>query len=96
MFDSPSRIIDVGRRTRLFTGGLRRAIEVRDRRCTSPGCNIPADRCQIDHIVEWSNGGQTTQTNGRLLCPTHNRQRPGHKTIPDHSDDDPSDDPAPW
>lgn len=77
--DPPSRIIDVGRRTRFFRGALRRAIEVRDRHCTFPGCTVPAERCDVDHIIEYVNGGPTTQANGRLRCPAHNRQRPGRQ-----------------
>ncbi|QXC61401.1 HNH endonuclease [Aquihabitans sp. G128] len=69
-------------RTRAFPGALRRAIEVRDRHCTHPGCTVPAERCDVDHIVEWSSGGDTTQANGRLLCPAHNRQRPGRTSPP--------------
>jgi hypothetical protein len=60
---------------RLFTGATRRAIEVRDQRCTHPTCDLPAPRCQVDHIVPWSEGGPTTQANGRLLCGPHNRMR---------------------
>ena len=82
VFASPSRVIDVGRHTRLFTGGLRRAIEIRDRHCTEAGCRVPADQCQVDHIVEYGDGGPTTQDNGRLLCPGHNRKRPGRSTPP--------------
>lgn len=81
VFDGPSRVIDVGVRTRVFTGGLRRAVEVRDRHCAFPGCEIP-EQCQVDHIIEWANGGPTSQENGRLLCPAHNRQRPGRTTPP--------------
>src|SRR5687767_11543874 len=33
VFDGPSRVTDVGVRQRFFTGALRRAIEVSDRRC---------------------------------------------------------------
>jgi len=84
VFDTPSRIIDIGARTRCFTGALRRAIEVRDRHCTHPGCTIPADQCHIDHIIEYATGGPTTQTNGRLLCAHHNHQRPGRTTPPHH------------
>lgn len=77
VFDGPSRVIDLGVRDRFFTGGLRRAIELRDRHCTHPGCTVPAHDCHVDHIVEHAAGGPTTQANGRLLCPKHNRQRPG-------------------
>lgn len=76
VFDGPSRVIDVGVRRRFFRGGLRRAIEVRDRHCTHPsGCDVPAERCDIDHVLPRSEGGLTTQDNGRCLCGFHNRQR---------------------
>jgi hypothetical protein len=60
---------------RFFTRATRRAIEVRDRRCTHPGCDRQASRCQIDHIQPYSEGGRTTQQNGRVLCGPHNRMR---------------------
>jgi len=60
---------------RFFTGATRRAIQVRDRICAHPGCDVPAGRCQVDHIQPYSQGGPTTQENGRLLCPAHNRMR---------------------
>lgn len=82
VFDTPSRVVDVSER-RCFTGALRRAIEIRDRHCTHPGCRVPADRCHVDHISEYAAGGPTTQVNGRLLCPAHNRQRPGRASPPD-------------
>jgi len=66
---------EVAPTARLFTGATRRAIEVRDRTCAHPTCDVPASRCQIDHIQPWSQGGQTTQENGRLLCGRHNRMR---------------------
>jgi hypothetical protein len=61
--------------TRLYTGATRRAIEVRDQTCTHPTCDVPASRCQVDHIQPYSLGGLTTQENGRLLCGEHNRMR---------------------
>ena len=62
-------------RARLFTGGTRRAIELRDRICTHPYCYEPAENCQADHIEPYAVGGPTTQENGRLLCGFHNRLR---------------------
>ena len=67
--------VDVSVRARLFTGGTRRAIELRDRICTHPYCYEPAENCQGDHIEPFSQGGLTTQENGRLLCGFHNRLR---------------------
>jgi hypothetical protein len=67
--------VDVSVRARLFSGGTRRAIELRDRICTHPHCYEPAESCQVDHIETWAQGGETTQDNGRLLCGFHNRLR---------------------
>lgn len=78
VFESPSRVIDVGAQRRFFTGALRRAIEVRDRTCYHPSCDEPPERPQVDHIHEASKGGLTTQGNGRLACAFHNRWRNLH------------------
>jgi Domain of unknown function (DUF222)/HNH endonuclease len=67
--------VEVSTRARLFTGGTRRALELRDRRCTHPYCDAPAEDCQGDHIDPYAEGGETTQENGRLLCGFHNRLR---------------------
>ncbi|MCU1496385.1 MAG: hypothetical protein JWM47_338 [Acidimicrobiales bacterium] len=84
VFDSPSRVVDIGAKRRFFTGATRRAIEVRDRTCYFPGCGEPADRCDVDHIIERCDDGPTIQDNGRLACGTHNRQRPGRASPPDN------------
>jgi hypothetical protein len=60
---------------RFFTGATRRAIQVRDRICSHPSCDLPAIWCEVDHIQPFSEGGSTTQENGRLLCGKHNRMR---------------------
>jgi Domain of unknown function (DUF222)/HNH endonuclease len=71
----PGRRIEISPTNRLFTGATRRAIELRDRECTHPFCEVTAPFCQSDHIQPWALGGPTTQENGRLLCRDHNRQR---------------------
>jgi hypothetical protein len=71
----PSGRVEVSPTQRLFTGGTRRAIELRDRECAHLFCDVPGQRCQADHILPWAQSGRTTQDNGRLLCGFHNRQR---------------------
>lgn len=73
IFDGPSRVLDVGVRQRLFTGATRIAVEARDQFCQHPGCDVPAERCQIDHVVPYEDGGLTTQFNARCYCPFHHR-----------------------
>jgi hypothetical protein len=78
LFDGPSTVISVSRR-RGFTGALRRAVEVRDRRCQhTSGCDVPADQCDVDHIVPHAANGPTSQFNGKLECTPHNRDSDRH------------------
>ncbi len=71
----PAGRVEVSPTRRIFSGATKRAIELRDRECLHEYCDVGADRCQVDHIVPWSEGGRTTQENGRLLCGFHNRLR---------------------
>jgi hypothetical protein len=73
IFDGPTRPLGVVQR-RSFTGALRRAIQIRDRRCQHESvCDTPASRCDIDHITPAAEGGVTSTWNGRVLCAGHNR-----------------------
>jgi hypothetical protein len=69
-----SKVLDVGRRRRLFTKAQRLALVVRDQHCTATGCQTPAWFCHAHHDDPWSHGGPTNLTNGRLLCPSHHRR----------------------
>ncbi|MGQ0430776.1 MAG: DUF222 domain-containing protein [Microthrixaceae bacterium] len=86
VFDGPSRVIDVGAQRRFFRGALRRAIEVRDRTCFHPYCDEVPERLEIDHILDASKGGETTQDNAQGGCDFHNRWKYNH---PDPGPDPP-------
>jgi Domain of unknown function (DUF222) len=73
----PGKRVEVSITSRLFTGATRRAIELRDMQCTHDYCDVPADECQIDHIIPYTRGGPTDQGNGRVHCGFHNRLRNG-------------------
>jgi hypothetical protein len=95
VFGPDGEILDYGRRSRFFTGALREAIGLRDRCCRHPACDVPADRCQVDHIRPWHPDGTTTITNGQCLCRAHNHAK-GHRPPPPHPDDpDPPPEPGP-
>ena len=68
---SASLPLDTGTPTSLITGALRRAVITRDRHCAFPGCDTPPAACQVHHIKERANGGQTSLTNLVLLCAFH-------------------------
>ena len=46
-------------------------IRCRDLHCRFPGCDKPAEYCDIDHTVPWQQGGPTHPSNMALLCRAH-------------------------
>jgi hypothetical protein len=64
-------ILDLGRKTRLFTPAQRLALTARDQGCAFPNCTIPAPWCEAHHITYWSHNGPSTTDNGALLCTHH-------------------------
>jgi hypothetical protein len=73
LFDGPQRVVAVSQR-RTFTGALRRAVQVRDRRCQHDSvCDVPAIDADVDHRMPASRGGPTSQFNGGVECVPHNR-----------------------
>jgi hypothetical protein len=70
--DGANRVRDISS-ARWFRGTLRRVLDVLHRRCDHKTRFVPADQCQGDHILAWSEGGLTTKDNGRLGCGPHNR-----------------------
>jgi hypothetical protein len=89
--EAPDRV-RVSEKVRLFRGAERRAVEIRDRYCTFPGCHVPAEDCEVDHVVPYADGGPTTQENGRLRCQRHHpgrrRSQPWLAEPPDDREDD--------
>lgn len=45
-------------------------VRCRDLTCRWPGCNVPAERCDIDHTVPWPLGA-THPSNTKLYCRLH-------------------------
>ena len=68
-----SVVIDVGRSERTIKGPRRRALIARDRHCQWPGCDRPAARCDVHHLVHWMFGGDSGLPNQVLLCHRHHR-----------------------
>ena len=66
-------VLDVGRRRYRPPAALADLVRARDRACTHPGCEIPARRCDLDHIRPWAAGGTTCLTNLTSLCQAHHR-----------------------
>jgi hypothetical protein len=41
--------------------------------CRFPGCDHSAERCDLDHVIEYANGGTSCACNLEPLCRTHHR-----------------------
>ncbi|WP_203834730.1 HNH endonuclease signature motif containing protein [Winogradskya humida] len=67
------QILNAGRRRRLATGALRRALHVRDRGCGFPGCDRPPRWADAHHVWHWADGGPTNLDNLVLLCVRHHK-----------------------
>jgi hypothetical protein len=68
-----SVVIDVGRATRTVSPSQRRALRVRDKHCSFPGCERPVSWTSPHHVEFWSRGGPTKLSNLLSLCYFHHR-----------------------
>ncbi len=69
---SAGEVLDLGRSTRTFNQATRRAITLRDRGCTFPGCDRPPGWTDVHHLHFWKRDlGATSYANGTLLCAYH-------------------------
>lgn len=71
--DDPSRF-----QTYRPSAALARAIRLRDGTCRHPGCTVPAELGDIDHVIPFDHGdptagGQTREDNHCILCRAHHR-----------------------
>ena len=71
-------VIDVGRTRYRPPAGLADLVRARDRACVFPTCQTPAERCDIDHLTAWSQGGTTSLDNLVTLCEAHHRLKHTH------------------
>ncbi|UYQ76813.1 HNH endonuclease [Glutamicibacter sp. JL.03c] len=67
--------LDLGRTQRLFTKAQGRTIRAAYRGCAYPGCAMPVERCELDHLDAWEKGGCTDIHSASLCCPVHHVER---------------------
>lgn len=67
----PSEPLDVGATRRLFTPAQRKAVHLRDKGCSFPGCTMPASWTDLHHVIHWIFGGATDLSNAAALCRRH-------------------------
>lgn len=70
--DEHGHPLNYSRHRRFFTGAQRDAEIIAFPTCDDPTCPIRSVHCQIDHILEWIDGGTTDSTNGKPRCDGHN------------------------
>jgi hypothetical protein len=71
LFGPEGTPMDLGRTHRVVPPHLRRAVELRDRHCVFTGCEAPTHWCDVHHLLEWINDGETSLENSALLCERH-------------------------
>ena len=62
----------IGRKTRVISPALHRALKRRDQGCRFPGC-CNTRFVDAHHIEHWADGGETSLDNLALLCRHHHR-----------------------
>jgi len=78
LFDTDGQPLHLGRGARLASPAQRLALHARDRGCTRPGCDMPAQWTQVHHLDEYHYGGLTDVETMCLVCPFD------HPLITDH------------
>lgn len=75
VLNSKSLPLDLGRTQRFFSKAQGRAIRAAYRGCSYPGCSMPAEQCEIDHLDPWEKGGRTDIKSADLNCLIHHPAR---------------------
>ena len=71
--DEYGNVLDIGRRSRIISSAMSRALSIRDGGCQFPGC---CESRYVDghHIKHWADGGETKLDNLVTLCRYHHRE----------------------
>ena len=65
--------LEIGRTSYRLTKAMKKALQLRDGKCTFPGCNNPTLDNETDHLTAWQHGGTTGLSNLAQLCPKHHQ-----------------------
>ncbi|MGX1159182.1 uncharacterized protein DUF222 [Arthrobacter sp. SLBN-100] len=65
--------LEIGRTNYRLTKAMKKALQLRDGKCTFPGCNNHSPDNDTDHLTAWHHGGTTGISNLAQLCPKHHR-----------------------
>ena len=67
--------LGAGRKTYRPNARMRMLTAFRDRHCRYPGCREPLSLCELDHVVEWRDGGGSDYSSLSHLCKAHHTQK---------------------
>ncbi|MEH0147180.1 HNH endonuclease signature motif containing protein [Corynebacterium sp. Q4381] len=79
--DHDHRVVDLDQaaeaRTNAYvpTDAIRAYVRARDGFCIFPGCEVEAERCQLDHRIPFDDGGETAPSNLFCLCQKHHNMK---------------------
>lgn len=87
----PPKVVDLDAAADIVTPAyvpapqIRAFVHARDGGCIFPGCEIQAQRCQLDHRIPFDDGGETTASNLFCLCTKHHNMKTDHRAfyVPD-------------
>ena len=70
--DTKGNLLNLGRKHRVVSPQLKRALLARDKCCTYPSCSHE-QFLEAHHVMHWADGGETSLDNTRLICNRHHR-----------------------
>lgn len=73
VLDGESKLLDLGRKKRLFTEAQRLALATRYDSCATAGCDRPFAWSELHHQHPWQHGGTTDLDQAIPLCASHHR-----------------------
>jgi hypothetical protein len=79
LLGTDGHVLDLGREWRWFTPAQTKALSLRDRACTIPGCGMPAQWCHAHHLWHFADGGPTNLDHAALLCGYHHTWAHQHR-----------------
>ena len=70
--DAKGNLLNLGRKHRVVSPQLKRALLARDKCCTYPSCSHE-QYLEAHHVMHWADGGETSLANTTILCSQHHR-----------------------
>ena len=70
--DAKGNLLNLGRKHRVVSPQLKRALLARDKCCTYPSCSHE-QYLEAHHVMHWADGGETSLANTTMICSKHHR-----------------------